>query len=96
MKKNFEIGYLIFFLFLFLTAAKSGAGEFAERAAEDPEKARTAIRQTWLETLGRPSHGDFESEVETVERFTTPEFEAELLFQKTGPATRQKMLLLRR
>jgi len=49
----------------------------------------------WMEALGQPRNYDFAPTVTPVETFETPDFHAEFFLQQNGPATRQKLLLLK-
>ena len=85
---------MIFFLcggFWFLLFS----GIFYENLLADEEISCEEIRQIWFEAMGMPENHEFEAEIECVEKFVNDEFQGEILFQKNGPKTRQKMVLLK-
>lgn len=59
------------------------------------EQKRKELRENWLVKLGSPINYEFEPKVTSVEKFQTPEFDAEFLFQRNSPKTRQRLLLLK-
>lgn len=55
---------------------------------------RPALQRRWAETLGAPSHPDFDRTPETVGTFEQPNWRGRIVQQPTGPVTRQTLLLM--
>lgn len=78
-----------------LSFAQQGADSRGATSLNEWFEQRKQIAERWTTELGRPAFADFALDVKSGGTFQTPDFQAETLYQKTGPTTRQKMVLLK-
>lgn len=87
--------FTIYFQLPVISFSQSAKESNKVQARENWERQREKIRNNWLDQLGYPVNYEFEPKVTSVEKFQTPEFDAEFLFQRNSPKTRQRLLLLK-